>query len=240
MIEVQNDEHQRLLRDVTEQPDLYGALVLVRNRLSLKHATYNMAQSVSNQFDYPFVRTTYHAEWMHRYLTQNYVQTDPVYLQGFQRDKPFFWSELSGLTTAQQAFFDDAMAHGISLSGYSVPITDKIGRRGFLSVNGSEEEEQWHDRIAALGDVLNALVVKLHDRALIELQNVQGKPPLSPREIECLSWAARGKEAYAIAEILQISEFTVRDYLKSARQKLDCTTIAHAVYEATRLRLINV
>ena len=78
-----------------------------------------------------------------------------------------------------------------------------------------------------------------HRRALVELYKGENIPSLSPRELECLSWTTQGKDANTIAAILEISEYTVRDYLKSARQKLGCATIAQAVYQATRLRLIN-
>ena len=77
-------------------------------------------------------------------------------------------------------------------------------------------------------------------KALLHLHSEDRRPPLSPREIECLSWTAQGKDASTISEILEISEHTVRDYLKSAKYKLSCGTIAQAVFEATKLRLINL
>jgi DNA-binding CsgD family transcriptional regulator len=63
-------------------------------------------------------------------------------------------------------------------------------------------------------------------------------PQLSPREIECLKWTAAGKAHTDIAIILDLSEHTIRGYLKDARIKLDCVTLAQAVSKAASLGLI--
>ncbi|MCB1450663.1 MAG: LuxR family transcriptional regulator [Nitratireductor sp.] len=232
-------EFTPLFEKVAVASDVYTALVDMCAHLGLAHATYNMAQTTGNLFDYPFVRTTYPAAWMQTYLVRNYAQIDPVFLEGFRRSQPFFWDELDSSAAGVADFFEAAAGFGVSISGYSVPVTDRIGRRSFVSYNSLETPDVWREQVARLKPVLTALAEKLHDKAIQEMQLNQVKAPLSPREIECLSWIARGKDASMISEILEISEFTARDYLKSARLKLGCNSIAQAVYEATRLGLIS-
>jgi LuxR family transcriptional regulator, quorum-sensing system regulator CinR len=58
---------------------------------------------------------------------------------------------------------------------------------------------------------------------------------LHPREKECLYWTARGKSAEEISMILGIAFGTVRNYLTSIRTKLDCRTMAQAVYMGTKM-----
>ncbi len=70
------------------------------------------------------------------------------------------------------------------------------------------------------------------------LPETEAYPVLAPRECECLLWTARGKDAKAIAAILVLSEFTVRSYLRSARQKLKSSTLSQAVAKAINARLI--
>ena len=54
-----------------------------------------------------------------------------------------------------------------------------------------------------------------------------GRPvPLSPRERECLLWAARGKTYYEIGAILGIKFGTVKTNLDIARYKFNCATLA--------------
>ena len=66
----------------------------------------------------------------------------------------------------------------------------------------------------------------------------ENRPHLTERELECLRWISAGKDASEIAVILNISPHTTRDYLKSARYKLDCVTSAQAVSKAVALGLL--
>jgi len=56
--------------------------------------------------------------------------------------------------------------------------------------------------------------------------------PLSPRERECLLWAARGKTYTEIAIILGISFGTVKTNLDVCRFKLNCATLPQATATA--------
>lgn len=49
---------------------------------------------------------------------------------------------------------------------------------------------------------------------------------LSPRQRECLLWAARGKTYTDIGAILGIAYGTVKSHLDIARYKLNCATLA--------------
>jgi len=62
---------------------------------------------------------------------------------------------------------------------------------------------------------------------------------LSPREQECLQWAAEGKTAWETGMILSIAEGSVVKILASAIRKLDCANKPQAVVKALRLGLIH-
>jgi len=61
---------------------------------------------------------------------------------------------------------------------------------------------------------------------------------LSKRERDCLMWAAVGKTASEIAEILPISERTVLYHLANARQKLGAANSRQAISKAVSLGII--
>jgi DNA-binding CsgD family transcriptional regulator len=61
---------------------------------------------------------------------------------------------------------------------------------------------------------------------------------LSPREIECLTWAAQGKTYTEIGMLAGISFATVKVYLDSGRYKLGATNLPHAVALAITFGLI--
>lgn len=61
---------------------------------------------------------------------------------------------------------------------------------------------------------------------------------LSPREKEVLEWAAQGKTAWETGEIMGIASNTASAYLRSAAQKLNAVSKAHAVALAITRELI--
>jgi LuxR family quorum-sensing system transcriptional regulator CciR len=61
---------------------------------------------------------------------------------------------------------------------------------------------------------------------------------LSPRELECLLWSARGKTNWDMSMILGISEHTVDFHMRRAMAKLDARTRVAAVVRAVQLGFI--
>jgi DNA-binding CsgD family transcriptional regulator len=63
---------------------------------------------------------------------------------------------------------------------------------------------------------------------------------LSPQEITCLKWVKKGKTIEEIALILALKPGTVKSYFRTIRFKLNCTTMAQALYKAIKLKLITL
>jgi len=62
---------------------------------------------------------------------------------------------------------------------------------------------------------------------------------LTSREIECLTWAGRGKTDQEIAAILGISPSTARFHIENATQKLNAVTRTQAVAKAAQLGIVG-
>jgi DNA-binding response OmpR family regulator len=62
---------------------------------------------------------------------------------------------------------------------------------------------------------------------------------LNDREIDTLTWVARGKTSVQIAEILQLSKRTIDFHLNNARAKLGASTRTQAAIKAAIGRLIE-
>lgn len=69
---------------------------------------------------------------------------------------------------------------------------------------------------------------------------MNGARPLTKREREVLQWAARGKSAWEIGEILQIAKRTVDEHVQTAGRKLGAANRAQSIAIAVRGRLIDV
>lgn len=63
---------------------------------------------------------------------------------------------------------------------------------------------------------------------------------LTSREIEVLTWVARGKSAWEIGEILNITKRTVDEHAQTAVRKIGAVNRAHAVALAVRDRIISI
>jgi DNA-binding CsgD family transcriptional regulator len=63
---------------------------------------------------------------------------------------------------------------------------------------------------------------------------------LREREVETLTWAARGKTFWEIGEILGLSKRTVEFHLENARRKLGVATRTQALIKAAAGHLIQL
>ena len=63
--------------------------------------------------------------------------------------------------------------------------------------------------------------------------------PLTPRELEVLTWVARGKCAWQIAKIFNIAKRTVDEHVQTSVRKLGAQNRAHAVAIALRDHIIE-
>jgi len=144
------------------------------------------------------------------------------------------------MNESEREFMEDARIHGVGPLGYSVPTIDRFSRRSLLSLTANLELGAWTDFIRKYASSVSEVAQILHQKAIKELAlAAPAGTTLAPRELECLLWTARGKDSKAIAGILDLSEYTVRSYLRTARQKLQCRTLSQAVAKAVRQRVID-
>jgi len=224
---------------IDNTPDMEETVTKLRDLLGVDHLVYHSSKLGASPSVDPYIRLTYPATWIKRYLQMNYVDLDPVLREGFQRRLPFDWSELTISTEAEMAFLHDALAHGVGPFGLSIPLQSKHGHRALFSISSSGSPEEWKEFVQAAQAGLIQIGNRLHRRVIAEVFG-EDRPHLTARELECLRWVARGKDTSEIAVILDISPHTARFYLKSARFKLDCVTSAQAVSKAVKLGLMVI
>ena len=222
---------------IDSTPEMEVAIAKLRDFLNIDHLVYHSSKLGASPSADPYIRLTYPASWIKRYLQMGYVDIDPVLREGFRRTLPFIWSELTIQSPAEASFLADALAHGVGPHGVSIPVMSKQGHRGLFSISFSRSENEWTHFLETTLPTLIQIANRVHRRVIAEVFG-EDRPHLTTRELECLRWIARGKDSSEIAIILSISPYTARDYLKSARYKLDCVTSAQAVSRAVQLGLL--
>lgn len=206
----------------------------------VEFVTLHLFRSGEDAQNKPYVRTNYPDAWVSHYLLNDYVRIDPVLQMAEQTAGPFCWSAITP-KNGQIDMMEQAAKHGLGSTGFSVRHNDAIGRRSVLSFNAQDAKggPTWEPYLNDMRNGLIRLAHRVHHLALEEIYaDSDPLPQLSPREVECLKWTAEGKAHTEIAIILDLSEHTVRDYLKEARKKLDCVSLAQAVSKAKSLGLI--
>jgi DNA-binding CsgD family transcriptional regulator len=224
---------------IEKKPDIQTVVTALRDFLDIVQLVYVTSKFGASPSADPYIRLTYPASWLARYLAKGYADVDPILREGFRRTLPFEWRELGADGGAEAAFLADAASHGVGPHGYSIPVSTKHGHRGLFAVSFSGAEEEWAEFLGATQAALIQIANRLHGRVIAELFG-EDRPRLTPRELECLHWIALGKDTTEIATILNISPHTTRDYMKSVHYKLDCVTSAQAVTKAVKLGLLVV
>lgn len=118
-----------------------------------------------------------------------------------------------------------------------VPITSNGNVIGYACPSfGNEPEPD-----AVTDTLLKRLTLygRLVGNALVSLNYIDNVNKLSKREVEILQRVSWGETVKEIAYYLQISEFTIQDYMKSSIKKLNAQNRMHAVSEALRLGIIT-
>ncbi|MFD0916446.1 autoinducer binding domain-containing protein [Pseudahrensia aquimaris] len=186
----------------------------------------------------PYIRLTYPASWIKRYLTRGYIDVDPVVREGFSRSLAFDWTEIEIISEAEKAFFEDAAEHEVGVNGLSIPLIGRYGHRGLFSISSDlpfqEWSEWWRPKISDLLEIGHCV----HKTAISRV--IGGEVSrLPPRSLECLEWMSRGKTMSETATILNLSENTVRAYLRTARHKLNTANTSQAISKAIELGFIR-
>lgn len=187
--------------------------------------------------DTPQLISTYPTAWTTQYLQGHYERVDPVISRALGHPDPFAWGlgfRSPATSKPQLELFEEAAKFGIRC-GFTVPIHDNRGSIAAVTFAADEPRPRFERSIAEHARVLQliAMYFHAHARRCIDGARTVACTTLSPREFECLEWAAQGKSAWEIGQILGISRHTVATYLENAKTKLGVRTIVQAVAHVT-------
>jgi DNA-binding CsgD family transcriptional regulator len=191
----------------------------------------------------PVIVSTYPAEWVGRYMDRGYAAVDPVVREGLCSVVPFTWgadAQHRTLPDEGRRMMDEAGDFGLR-RGITVPIHGARGELAALTLALPDGEREAFARIEARRHLVHLMALHFHAHvgARILGEAATRGFRLSPREKECLLWAAEGKTLWETAEILGLGHHTVREYVQEACRKLGVYSKAHAVVKAIMLGLIR-
>jgi LuxR family transcriptional activator of conjugal transfer of Ti plasmids len=190
----------------------------------------------------PKLISNYPSAWTTHYLESHYERLDPVIAQALSHPEPFEWGlgvRPAAPSEPQRELFEEAAKFGIRY-GFTVPIHNHRGPVAAVTFAADERRPRFERSITEHARVLQLMAMYFHAHArrkILPGRTINGVS-LSPREFECLEWAAQGKSAWDIGHILGISRHTAAFHLANAKTKLGVRTIIQAVTRLTASRSI--
>lgn len=218
--------------------ELQELILKLRDRMKIDHIVYHWVSADGEQYGFG----TYDPVWVQHYVDKEYLRVDPVVGACFARFHPVDWKRLDWSSKPVRAFQADAVAHGVGNQGYSIPIRGPSGQFALFTVSHHGPDQDW-DRFTRRHQRELILVAHYFNQRALELAKERLPEPargLSPREADALTYLAMGYARGQVAEILEISEHTLRAYIESAKYKLSALNTTHAVARAMAEGLIVV
>lgn len=177
--------------------------------------------------------------WINHYFANGYELFDPVLLRTPNTEEPLIWEELARerlLSPKQRRVMVESHDAGLR-NGVSIPVHGPAGETYVISLATGDDDPPRLTDPAKL-QILTVQFMICYARQLRRTLGDPGSVRLTDRERECLTWTARGKSAWSIGKILNVSEHTVNFHLKRGMAKLGVANRMQAVVTALRQGLI--
>jgi LuxR family quorum-sensing system transcriptional regulator CciR len=180
--------------------------------------------------------STYPEAWVETYIADNIVANDPVLLASHRTNMGFAWSEIPTLITLTAAHLEiraRTKKAGID-DGFTVPAHvpgEANGSCNFATATGRALPRD-NLKMAQLigGFAFQAARAMAFNACPAAKRPVKG--PLTPRQLECVLFAARGKSDWEIGKILGISPGTVKRHIEAARAHYEVASRMQVVMRA--------
>ena len=207
------------------------------------------------------VITTVSRDWQETYLAEGFAEHDPCMAKAVSSNAPFLWSdvpigEIEGRPTSAQRTMLAARDHGY-LDGLVMPVHMLDGRGEpvanlcslFWTGPDTDCRAEVETRMRSLHLIATSWAERLSTfderphrplhGATILTGLFEPEPRLAGREIDVLSWAAKGKTADETAVILGLGRETVTTHMARACRRLEAVNKTHAVALAVKRRLVR-
>lgn len=220
--------------EATTGDDVYRILQLIQRAVACPKVIGGVAQLTAaggfKEFN-SVINVSYSNDWLYTYCKNEYETVDPVLQSILSSFKTQTWKQTYATANSQKQleFIEEARSFGLT-HGITTGMRERDRRFAtFFSFAGGDADGT--QRFVAL---LEYLLPSIH-RVLIAnthtpLSNrVKG---LSQREMTILLWMKEGKTNWEIAQIVGVTERTVRFHIEGIFMKLDVSSRTQAVAQA--------
>ena len=228
------------LKHAGMRTDFLRSLQDICRAVGAKHGSFTMRHVPGIVGDDPFLVDTFGELWRDHVTCQKYEAADPIKSYSERAIQPVDWSELPKTRTKVRRFFKDFGEFQLGRQALTATFRGPSGDRSLLTLTSDVTEKRWpvtkNEFIAAVG-VLHPAIHRAVLKLKFQIDDVLAVR-LTPREKECLAWAAHGHTSKKIGENLGLTPATVNFFIDAAVNKLSAANRAHASAKAVALGLI--
>jgi LuxR family quorum-sensing system transcriptional regulator CciR len=217
----QIDDLLQCISESRTENSLHDALCAARDMMGFHHFTVSYELRTIEHAPVGVLLHDYPSEWAKVYVAFDLAGKDPVRRACDKTLTGFAWGNLKSLVPMTQG---DRQMLAI---GKEVGIADGFTTPRHIPGEGSGSCSFVVNNSAPLprnmlltAEILGGVALGAARAILAGSQRVRS-PLISDRQRECILWSARGKTAAEIGTILGISEETVIQHLKLARERYD-------------------
>jgi DNA-binding CsgD family transcriptional regulator len=228
------------LRSTTPSTDLQRLQQDITRSTGAKHCSFIMRHVPGVLGDDPLILETYSDAWRRHVITNKLETVDPMRTLTDTALQPVDWAGLARNRPKSRKFFRDFAEFQLGRQALTGVFRGPAGDRSVLTLTSDVTDRRWASYQPELTEAIAAIHPLLHRSVLKAKFNFEGSQPvrLTPREKECLGWAAHGHTSKAIGESLGLTAATVNFFIDAAVGKLAAANRAHAAAKAVAIGLI--
>lgn len=204
---------------VDDEDELHAALMTAARRMCFDHFALVYDRRAGDEAEANLLIHDYPDAWANVYVDFDLGGADPVRRAGERSLVGFEWQHLPDLvpmTEGDRHMLAVGRENGVG-DGFTVPrhLPGEASGSCSFAVRPNREipREMLH-----VAEIVGAFALA-SARRIVGVAPVRERPVLSKRQRECVLWSARGKSQAEIAAILGISEETVNQHLRTARDR---------------------
>lgn len=184
----------------------------------------------------------YPGDWMKYYFEHSLDKIDPVMVYGLSQTGSYTWDVIPTRMSLKKKQFDclnygrEAGLH----NGICTPLRGPHNQLAGLSLASSEKKDSFDGKLDLITAYSNHFYIswkRFHHKKLEH--DVAPNFVLTNKEMDILTWVAKGKTDWDIAEILNMSTHTVDWHIRNVMKKLESNNRILAVVKALSYGLIN-
>ncbi len=199
------------------------------------------AAGINGIMESVYYKTSHPEEYCSYYDNKYYIDDDLSSIHCMTETTPFLWHDFSAWgtpTLRQKRFMHESWDFNMGV-GVTLPFrfNNNMGLGGLGMSTANMEPEEFDLMWESHSNTIQAIVTYFNDRALNDCNFIFH---LSHRELEVLTFLAKGLSPSEISAQLDSCSSTVGHQVRSARKKLQAISNEHAVAKALVFSLISL